>query len=50
MKEAIVAKGPVVTIQNIPTPKPNADQASLAKFYTPHPLPSFKPPMQAFPN
>lgn len=29
MREAIVAKGPKVSIHDVPVPKPNADQVSL---------------------
>ena len=32
MKEAIVAKGPKVTIQDVPIPKPNADQVRSKVF------------------
>ena len=32
MKEAIVAKGPKVTVQDVPIPKPNADQV-IYRFY-----------------
>jgi hypothetical protein len=34
MKEAIVAKGPKVTIHNVPIPKPNADQVLIKVIYS----------------
>ncbi|KAE8453672.1 hypothetical protein EG329_009183 [Mollisiaceae sp. DMI_Dod_QoI] len=34
MKEAIVAKGPTVTIQDVPIPKPNADQVLIKVVYS----------------
>jgi NADPH:quinone reductase-like Zn-dependent oxidoreductase len=34
MKEAIVAKGPKVTIHDVPVPKPNADQVLIKVVYS----------------
>jgi NADPH2:quinone reductase len=34
MKEAIVAKGPKVTIHDVPVPKPNADQVLIKVIYS----------------
>jgi NADPH2:quinone reductase len=34
MKEAIVAKGPKVTIHDVPIPKPNADQVLIKVIYS----------------